>query len=84
MDSDIDSAGSYQVALPGEFGPDLLACFASLGACRAATSSVFILEVPDELGIPAITEMLEARGLEILDIRRVPTGWQGGGLTRAG
>lgn len=79
------STGTYQVALPGEFGPELLACFAALGACRAATSSVFVLEVPDELGIAAITEMLEARGLEILDIRRVPPAWHStSGLTRAG
>lgn len=85
MDQKADATGTYQVALPGEFGPDLLACFAALGVCRAATSSVFLLEVPDEQGIPAITEMLEARGLEILDIRRVPPAWhRSPGLTRAG
>lgn len=85
MDRTSDSTGTYQVALPGEFGPDLLACFAALGVCRSATSSVFLVEVSDELGILAITEMLEARGLEILDIRRVPPAWHSSpGLTRAG
>ena len=80
-----DDPGSYQVAVPGELGPALLACFTAMGACRAATSSVFLLEVPDEQGIPAITEMLQARGLEILDIRRVhPPRRCSPGLTRAG
>ena len=85
MDTSSDSSGTYEVALPGVFGPELLACFAALGVCRSATSSVFILEVPDDQGIPAITEMLEERGLEILDIRRVPPAWhRSPGLTRAG
>ena len=80
-----DDSGSYQIAVPGELGPALVACFTALGVCRAATSSVFLLEVPDEQGIPAITEMLQARGLEILDIRRVhPPRRRSPGLTRAG
>lgn len=85
MDRMTDVVGTYEVALPGEFGPALLACFAALGVCRVATSSVFLLEVPEEQGIPAITEMLQARGLEILDIRRVATPRRRSpGLTRAG
>jgi hypothetical protein len=66
-----DEAGSYQVALPGEFGPTFLATFADLGVGRTATTSVFLLSVPEHLGIHDVTAMLQARGLEILDIRRV-------------
>jgi hypothetical protein len=66
-----DKPGSYQVALPGEFGPTFLATFADLGVGRTATTSVFLLSAPEHLGIRDVTAMLEARGLEILAIRRV-------------
>lgn len=62
---------SYQVAVPGHFGPALLAAFAALGVDHAATSSVFLLPDPTGRGIPGIAQMLEARGLVILGIRRV-------------
>lgn len=66
-----DPAGSYQVALPGEFGPAFLAAFADLGVGGTRTTSVFLLSVPDHQGIHDVTAMLQERGLEILDIRRV-------------
>lgn len=72
MTSHADGAGSsYQIALPGEFGPAFLATFAAMGVHHAATSSVFLLPVAHEQGIPDVTAMLQARGLVILDIRRV-------------
>ena len=62
---------SYEVALQGELGPALLAGFTALGVGHAATSSVFLLSVPTEQGLCAVAAMLQARGLEILDIRQV-------------
>lgn len=62
---------SYQVAVPGHFGPALLAAFAAMGVDHAATSSVFLLPDPSGRGIPDIAQMLQARGLVILGIRRV-------------
>jgi hypothetical protein len=66
-----DTERSYQVALPGEFGPTFLADFADLGVGHTATTSVFLLSVSDHQGIHDIIAMLQARGLEILGIRRV-------------
>ena len=69
------AGASYEVALPGEFGPALLATFADLGADHVATSSVFLMVAPQGQGVPDIAAMLEARGLVILDIRRVRATW---------
>jgi len=64
-------AGSYQVTLPGQFGPAFLATFAAMGVGHAATSSVFLLPERAGQGLADIAAMLQARGLVILGIRRV-------------
>ncbi len=72
MSSQADPVGSsYQVAVPGDLGPAFLAAFAAMGVDHAATSSVFLLPDPSGRGIPGIAQMLQARGLVILGIRRV-------------
>lgn len=63
--------GGYQVALPGSFGPTFLAAFADMGVSRATTTSVFLVSVPDSLGIQELTAMLHERGLVVVGIRRV-------------
>lgn len=67
-----DPTGAFQVALPGEYGPTFLATFAEMGADQMATTSVFLLPVPDSLGIHDVTAMLQRRGLVIVGIRRLP------------
>jgi hypothetical protein len=62
---------SYQVAVPGDFGPALLAAFAAMGVDHTSTSSVFLLPDPSGRGIPDIARMLQDRGFVILGIRRV-------------
>jgi hypothetical protein len=62
---------SYQVALPGTFGPMYHAAFARMGVRQVTKSSVFVLSVATGEGIPEIAAMLHARGLVILDIRRL-------------
>lgn len=64
-------AVSYQVTLPGQFGPAFLATFAAMGVGHAATSSVFLLPERAGQGLADIAAMLQARGLVILGIRRV-------------
>lgn len=66
-----DPAGSYQVALPGVFGPTYLAAFEDMGVSHTSTTSVFLLSVPESQGVRDITAMLHARGLVILGIRRL-------------
>jgi hypothetical protein len=74
---------SYVVALRGEVGPALLAACCALGVGHVATSSVFLVSLPDGQGVCDIAGMLHAHGLEILDIRQVqPPAVEG--LTRGG
>ena len=68
---------SYEVALRGELGPALLAWFSSLGVGHAATSSVFLVTVHAGQGLCDVAAMLQARGLEILDIRQVSVSPEG-------
>ena len=62
---------SYEVALRGELGPALLAWLSSLGVGHAVTSSVFLVPVHAGQGLCEVAAMLQARGLQILDIRQV-------------
>lgn len=72
MSSRVETTGSsYEVSLKGELVPSLLAAFTALGACRTAISSAFLLPAPPEQGILDIVTMLHARGLLVLDVRRV-------------
>jgi hypothetical protein len=63
---------TYEVALPGRFGPAYLATFAEMGARRVETSSAFLLPASGT-GVLEIISMLQSRGLVLLDIRRVST-----------
>lgn len=71
MGTATDLVAGYQVALPGSFGPTFLAAFADMGVSLATTTSVFLVSVPDSLGIQDLTAMLHERGLMIVGIRRV-------------
>jgi hypothetical protein len=59
------------VALPGSFGPTFLAAFAAMGVRKAATTSVFLVSVPDSLSIHDLIAMLHEHGLTIVGVRRV-------------
>ena len=62
---------SYEVTLPGCFGPAFLADFAACGADHASATSTFLLTAREGQQLSDIAAMLQARGLMILDIRRV-------------
>jgi hypothetical protein len=66
-----EQAATYQVVLPGRFGPAYHQAFTALGVDGVSTCTVFRLAGYDEAGIPDVAAMLERRGLVILSIRRV-------------
>jgi len=68
------SAGSFEVALQGSFGPAFQAAFAAMGVQRILTTSSFLLPVRDGEGIFEIIEDLGRRGLLILDVRPAAVG----------
>jgi hypothetical protein len=68
------TAGSFEVALQGSFGPALQAAFAAMGVQHIRTTSMFLLPVRDGEGICEIIEDLGRRGMLVLDVRPAAVG----------
>jgi len=68
------TAGSFEVALQGSFGPALQAAFAAMGVQRIRTTSMFLVPVRDGEGICEIIEDLGRRGMLVLDVRPAAVG----------
>lgn len=70
-----DQAGvpvpSYELVLPGELGPVLLATCTAMGAGSSRTSSDFLLSVPQDRSLPDVVAMFQEKGFVVLAIRRV-------------
>ncbi|EWT01680.1 hypothetical protein N865_15110 [Intrasporangium oryzae NRRL B-24470] len=73
------AVGSYQVALAGRLGPAQLAAVAGPGVQHLHSTSRFVVDLPAELGVLEIAAMLRARGLVLLDIRRLGPAGEGTG-----
>jgi hypothetical protein len=68
----VTPGATYEVAIPGLFNPSFLAAFAAMGVGWTDASSTFLLPLTRPLaGVSEIAEMLHARELLILRIRRV-------------
>jgi hypothetical protein len=68
-DQPATEATSFEVALEGTFGPMLQAVFAAMGVQRIRTTSDFVLRAGEGEGIGEIIEVLESRGLMVLEVR---------------
>src|SRR5215211_4742556 len=66
------SAGSYEVALAGSIGPAFSAALATAGMHRSLTTSLFLLPASSGADLCEVVGMLEAQGLTVLNVRRVP------------
>lgn len=72
------AVGTYQIALAGRLGPAQLATVAGDGVRHLESTSRFVLDLPTELGVLEIAAMLRARGLVLLDVRRLGPSQAGG------
>ncbi|MDU0314154.1 hypothetical protein RKE38_10700 [Phycicoccus sp. M110.8] len=72
MPSTTRGTGSgYEVAVPGSLRPSHRAALVSDATLGVELTTVFLLRPVPDPGIGAIARELEARGLVIVDIRRV-------------
>lgn len=62
---------TYSVMVKGDLGPMLQSTFADFSRILFATSTVFFIQVPSGSRLAEITHMLNERGMELMDIRRV-------------
>jgi hypothetical protein len=70
----VPPATSYEVALAGRLGPAYRVALAAAGAQRPSTTSDFLLPRSSGADICEVVAMLQARGLKVLHVRRVPEG----------
>jgi len=63
---------SYEVALAGSIGPAFRAALASAGADGSLTTSLFLLPSSSGADLCEVVAMLQAQGLSVLNVRRVP------------
>ena len=63
----------YEVAVPGSLRPSHRAALVSDAAIGVELTTVFLLRPFPDPGVGAIAQDLQAHGLVILDIRRVPS-----------
>jgi hypothetical protein len=62
---------TYSVMVKGDLGPMLHSTFADFSRILFATSTVFFIQVPSGGRLAEITHLLNERGMELMDIRRV-------------
>ena len=65
------STSTFELVLPGEIGPMLTSTFTALGAAGARAASDLLRSVRPGQSLPDVVAMLQARGFEVLAIRRV-------------
>jgi hypothetical protein len=64
-------ATSYEVALTGSIGPAYLAALRTAGSHSRRTTSRFLLPGSSGVDVCEVLAMLEANGLQVLQVRRV-------------
>lgn len=65
------TTAGYEVVVPGSFGPVHRAALAATAPFDAEVTTTFLLCPRDDTDVRGVVEALEARGLVILDIRRL-------------
>jgi hypothetical protein len=66
------SGASYEVALAGSIGPAFRAALATAGTHGCRTTSLFLLPASSGKDLYEVVAMLQAQGLEVLNVRQVP------------
>lgn len=63
----------YEIRVRGPIGPTMMQAFPTLAASRSAQDTLLIGSLPDESALYGVIHELEALGLQLLGIRRLPT-----------
>jgi hypothetical protein len=66
-------AARYEIRLRGTLGDALLAAFPNLEGQVQLGDTVLIGDLPDQAALFGVLAQIEAVGLELLDVRRMPS-----------
>ena len=64
----------YEIRVRGPIGPTMMQAFPTLAVSRSAQDTLLIGSLPDQSALYGVIHQLEALGLQLLEIRRLPTG----------
>ena len=64
----------YEIRVRGPIGPTMMQAFPTLTASRSAQDTLLTGSLPDQSALYGVIHQLEALGLQLLEIRRPPTG----------
>jgi hypothetical protein len=64
---------NYAIRIRGHLGPNMLSAFPGLGFEFDGKDTVLSGVVPDQAALHGILSRIEAMGLELVEVRRLPT-----------
>ena len=64
----------YEIRVRGPIGPTTMQAFPTLVARRGGQDTLLIGSLPDQAALYGVIHQLETLGLQLLEIRRLPTG----------
>ena len=63
----------YEIRVRGSIGPTMMQAFPTLAASRNGEDTSLTGSLPDQSALYGVIHQLEALGLQLLEIRRLPT-----------
>src|ERR1700749_4592458 len=63
----------YEIRVPGPIGPTIMQAFVTLAESRSGQDALLVGSLPDQSALYGLIHQLEALGLQLLEIRRLPT-----------
>ena len=67
----------YEIRVRGPIGPTIMQAFPTLTASRSGQDTLLTGSLADQSALYGVIHQLEALGLQLLEIRRLPTGGPG-------
>jgi hypothetical protein len=64
----------YEIRVRGPIGPTMMQAFPTLAASRSGHDTLLTGSLPDQCALYGAIHQLEALGLQLFEIRRLPTG----------
>jgi hypothetical protein len=64
----------YEICVRGPIGPTIMQAFPTLAMSRSGQDTLLTGSLPDQCALYGVISQLEALGLQLLGIRRLPTG----------
>ena len=63
----------YEIRVRGPIGPTIMQAFPTLAEGRSGQDTLLVGSLPDQCALYGVIHQLEALGLQLLEIRRLPT-----------